>query len=146
MHPHLTDVHKTSLEIRRLIESMIKARIDALPPPEFPRIDPPAPGNQESQDEYGGFDLDINDPALIAALGEDLPNNLNDLRNQDEELCKVNSSIKFPRTNTSSTSRSSELRTYPGCCGGHFTSLSRLLLKPTLMLEGGKRTSGFSVG
>lgn len=146
IHPHLTDVHKTSLEIRRLVESMVKARTNALPPPKFPRIDLPPPSNQESQDEYGGFDLDINDPALIAALGEDLSTNTEDLRNLDEELCKVPSSTQFVQTNASSTSRLLGLQTYPGCCGGRFTSLLRLLPKPTSMLEAGKSTPGSSVG
>lgn len=65
----LTSVSRTSEEIRRTLQCFLEARKLTIPAPERPRL-APIPAAQESQEEYGVFDLDYDDPALLAALGE----------------------------------------------------------------------------
>lgn len=47
---------------------MLDARGVVMPPPERPQLAPIE--SQESQDDYGDFDFDLSDPALLAALGD----------------------------------------------------------------------------
>lgn len=47
---------------------MLDARAVVMPPPERPQLAPIE--SQESQDDYGDFDFDFSDPALLAALGD----------------------------------------------------------------------------
>jgi hypothetical protein len=70
---NLAHVGKTGLEIRRLVQAFLDARQAAMPAPQR------HPGavlvgdqeSQESQEDYGIFDLDLDDPELQAALGND---------------------------------------------------------------------------
>lgn len=62
-----------------------------MPAPERPHIPTITPGtNQESQDDYGSFDLDMDDPELIAALGDVAQSVVVARRKaKDEALCRV---------------------------------------------------------
>jgi hypothetical protein len=66
------------LEIRKLVQAFIDARQTAMPAPQRHRTI--APGrdqeSQESQEDYGAFDLDMDDPELQAALGDDVESSL----------------------------------------------------------------------
>jgi hypothetical protein len=56
-----------------------------MPGPQRPPIQPVAnAGTEDSQDEYGALDLDMNDPELLAALGEPmLANHVNENKAKD---------------------------------------------------------------
>ena len=59
----------TRMEILKFLHSFLNARDEVIPPPRRPALAPLCEAEtQESQDEYGAFDIDINDPDLIAAL------------------------------------------------------------------------------
>ena len=59
----------TRMEILKFLHSFLTARDEVIPPPRRPALAPLGEAEtQESQDEYGAFDIDINDPDLIAAL------------------------------------------------------------------------------
>lgn len=61
-----------------------------LPPPTRPPLVPVrVQESQESQDEYDGIDLDFDDPALRAALGDDIRLTLTDYKPKEEALRKV---------------------------------------------------------
>ncbi|KAF9462969.1 Mus7/MMS22 family-domain-containing protein [Collybia nuda] len=80
---------KTLDELRFLIEAMLDARALVVPPPERPRLAPtPNTEIQESQDDYGEFDLDFDDPALLAALGDAQPLSVEqpDLAGKEERM------------------------------------------------------------
>jgi len=65
---------RTGIEIRRLVQSYLNARAAVIPPPQLQcSISAPCDENQESQDEYGALELDLNDPELLAALGDEPP-------------------------------------------------------------------------
>ncbi len=53
---------------RKLLLSFLEARDAVMPAPQRPTL--VAIESQESQDEYGGFDLDVEDPEFLAAMGE----------------------------------------------------------------------------
>ncbi|KAF7430537.1 hypothetical protein PC9H_006245 [Pleurotus ostreatus] len=53
---------------RRLLLSFLEARDAVMPAPQRPVL--VTIESQESQDEYGGFDLDVEDPEFLAAMGE----------------------------------------------------------------------------
>jgi len=73
MESSLADDIRTNMEIRRLIQAYLQARNRALPPRYRPAE--PAFRDPESQetDDYGDFDIDLNDPALLQMLGESEP-------------------------------------------------------------------------
>ncbi|KAK0501278.1 Mus7/MMS22 family-domain-containing protein [Armillaria luteobubalina] len=75
-------------EIVDILARFFDARISVLPPPERPLL-PSTIESQESQDEYGMFDLDMNDPDLLAALGENSPPIATcDFKSKDQALSK----------------------------------------------------------
>ncbi len=72
-----------------ILARFFDARTSVLPPPERPLL-PSTIESQESQDEYGMFDLDMNDPDLLAALGENSPPTATyDFKPKDQALSKV---------------------------------------------------------
>lgn len=76
-----------------LVHAFLKARSDALP---GPRVQHAAPiVQEESQEDYGDFGFDLNDPAVAAALGdvetEDIPD-IGEVKNKEGEACKVKAS------------------------------------------------------
>ena len=86
---NLTHVGKTALEIRRLVQAFLDARQAAIPGPQRHPI-VVAGGDQESQEDYGAFDLDLDDPELQAALGDDGESSVaNQNRAKDELVCQV---------------------------------------------------------
>lgn len=90
---NLSNGAKTGVEIRRLVQAFLDARAAAMPEPSRPRLRSMA-DNQESQDEYGMLDLDLDDPELLAALGEE-PQDLQATDNKVKEarVCKVRFSL-----------------------------------------------------
>ncbi|KAK0488920.1 Mus7/MMS22 family-domain-containing protein [Armillaria novae-zelandiae] len=75
-------------EIVDILARFFDARTSVLPPPERPLL-PSTVESQESQDEYGMFDLDMNDPDLLAALGENSPPIAAcDFKSKDQALSK----------------------------------------------------------
>ncbi|EPQ56427.1 hypothetical protein GLOTRDRAFT_138160 [Gloeophyllum trabeum ATCC 11539] len=89
---NLANVPTTGLEIRKLVQAFLDARAAAMP---MPRIKGPAaanvaPADEDSQDIYGDLDLDLDDPELLAALGEDVEDTrLKEMKAKDEVVCKV---------------------------------------------------------
>ncbi|KAK0202807.1 Mus7/MMS22 family-domain-containing protein [Desarmillaria ectypa] len=74
-------------EIVDILVRFFDARASVLPPPERPSV-PSTIESQESQDEYGMFDLDMDDPALLAALGEKPLPTTCDPKSKDQALYK----------------------------------------------------------
>jgi hypothetical protein len=73
LNTSLTNINKTAHEVLGLAKNLLGARAMILPPPARPALAPlRVQESQESQDEYGGIDLDFDDPALRAALGDDV--------------------------------------------------------------------------
>jgi hypothetical protein len=89
--PSLTNDEKTAKEIFGLASNFFGARAAALPPPARPPLaSVRTHESQESQDEYGGMDFDFDDPALLAALGDDVDLSASpNYRPLEEALVKV---------------------------------------------------------
>lgn len=65
-----TDV-RTNVEIRKLLQAFLDARTSALGPRYVPENAAPLPSSDtQESDDYGMFSLDLNDPRVLAALGE----------------------------------------------------------------------------
>ncbi|KAF8579909.1 hypothetical protein K439DRAFT_1394210 [Ramaria rubella] len=62
--------HRTGLEICKCIQSFLKARRAFISIPPIPRSTVQRVETQESQDEFGDDGFDLNDPELLALLGE----------------------------------------------------------------------------
>ncbi|KAG1811430.1 Mus7/MMS22 family-domain-containing protein [Suillus subaureus] len=60
----------SSAACQELVSAFLDARMRALPRPTALPISPSV-DNQESQDEYDKFFIDLNDPAILAALGDE---------------------------------------------------------------------------
>jgi len=56
--------------MREMVNAFLDARMRALPRPATPPT-PPTTDSQESQDEYDKFFIDLNDPEILAALGDE---------------------------------------------------------------------------
>ncbi|TFK74900.1 hypothetical protein BDN72DRAFT_599014 [Pluteus cervinus] len=81
----ITRTVKTALEVRRLCQSLLDSRIAVVSPVQ-PDVAPAVAGdNQESQDSFQ-VDVDMNDPAFLAALDEVARS---EFRQLDEKLCAV---------------------------------------------------------
>ncbi|OSX59709.1 hypothetical protein POSPLADRAFT_1048198 [Postia placenta MAD-698-R-SB12] len=65
---NLTAVATTRTEIRKLVQAFLNVRATVIPKPPRPR--PASEESQESQEDYGDFDLNLDDPELLAALGD----------------------------------------------------------------------------
>ncbi|KIP07366.1 hypothetical protein PHLGIDRAFT_35454 [Phlebiopsis gigantea 11061_1 CR5-6] len=78
----------TTLEMRMLVQAFLKARNAVLPRPSIRHAHPVA--QEESQEDYGDFGFNLDDPAVAAALGiGDTDTGDPRLRTQEEETCKV---------------------------------------------------------
>ena len=62
--------YRTGLEIRKCVQSFLKARQAAIPLPALPSQAVHRQETQDSQDEYGDGGLDLNDPAVLALLAD----------------------------------------------------------------------------
>lgn len=60
----------TGIEIQRLAQTFLNVRAAYMPTPRRPTIHAATEDSQESQDYFGMFDIDLNDPDLQAALGD----------------------------------------------------------------------------
>lgn len=59
------------MEIRKLLQAFLDARNSALGPRYVPENAAPLPNSDtQESDDYGMFSLDLNDPRVLAALGE----------------------------------------------------------------------------
>lgn len=88
----LAEIPTTGLQVRQLIQSFLDARQSALPKPtHITTTGVSTEDSQESQDDYGSFDFDIDDPVFLAALGE-APKSA-DYTKEEETVCKVDPSI-----------------------------------------------------
>jgi hypothetical protein len=82
-------VGTTGLEIRKLVQAFLDARQAAMPVPQRHLVIDPGE-NQESQEEYGAFDLDLDDPELQAALGDNVESSLaKQNKDKDEQVWQV---------------------------------------------------------
>ncbi|TBU23731.1 Mus7/MMS22 family-domain-containing protein [Dichomitus squalens] len=81
----------TGDEIRRFVQAFLDARARVIPPPRRPQRRPVADDSQESQDDYGQFDLDLDDPELLAALGEDAagPSGYKENKEKEQIVCEI---------------------------------------------------------
>ena len=88
---NLLHVGGTGEEIRKLVQAFLDARQAALPrtrqlPNTISRDDE---DNQESQEDYGAFDLDLDDPELQAALGSEQENQHSQvIKIKEEAVCQ----------------------------------------------------------
>ncbi|KAI0373643.1 hypothetical protein BV20DRAFT_1111197 [Pilatotrama ljubarskyi] len=67
----LSSVLSTGDQIRRFVQAFLDARARVIPKPRRPQPRVIAEDSQESQYDYDQFELDLDDPELLAALGED---------------------------------------------------------------------------
>jgi hypothetical protein len=96
----LTGIIITRQKLRELIQAFLGARSSARPlpkrPPLAPLVDEYDETTRESQDEFGQFDLDWDDPELIAALDQ---NNHHEPRDEcsakDQKVAEVSNSVCF---------------------------------------------------
>ncbi|KDQ06855.1 hypothetical protein BOTBODRAFT_140680 [Botryobasidium botryosum FD-172 SS1] len=89
----LIDDPRTGDEIRRFIQTFLDARTKALPPPRRPLL-----ALEDSQEDYGDIDFDLNDPGLIAALEGDAEGGgqPDPLRELDLKVAKIMDSVISP--------------------------------------------------
>jgi hypothetical protein len=88
LNASLTNVEKTAQEVLGLARNLFSARAMVLPPPARPVLPPSRiRESQESQDEYSNIDFD--DPALRAALGDVQLTAPTDYKAKEEALRKV---------------------------------------------------------
>jgi hypothetical protein len=87
----LPHVGKTGLEIRRLVQAFLDAREATMSAPLRHSIIIPGdePDSQESQEDYGAFDLDLDDPELQAALGDNGESTAHQNKAKDELVGQV---------------------------------------------------------
>lgn len=72
-----------------MVKAFLDARIRALPRPSATPV-PLTADNQESQDEYDKFFMDLNDPAILAAFGDEPAQATGtELKEKEEAVCKV---------------------------------------------------------
>ena len=81
----------TGDEIRRFVQAFLDARGRVIPPPRRPQPRAVAEDSQESQDDYGQFDIDLDDPELLAALGEDAarPSEYKENKEKEQIVCEI---------------------------------------------------------
>lgn len=67
----IVNLPTTGIEIQRLVQTFLDVRAAYLPNPRRPTIHVATEDSQESQDYFGMFDIDLDDPDLQAALGDE---------------------------------------------------------------------------
>ena len=67
----IANLTTTGIEIQRLVQTFLDVRAAYFPTPRRPTIHPATEDSQESQDYFGMFDIDLDDPDLQAALGDE---------------------------------------------------------------------------
>ena len=80
----------TSNEIRTFVQAFLDARGRVIPRPRRPLPRVTVEDSQDSQDDYGQFDIDLDDPELLAALGEDAgPSDYKENKEKDKIVCET---------------------------------------------------------
>ena len=67
----IANLSTTGIEIQRLVQTFLDVRAAYFPKPRRPTIHAATEDSQESQDYFGMFDIDLNDPDLQAVLGDE---------------------------------------------------------------------------
>ena len=67
----IVNLPTTGIEIQRLVQTFLNVRAAYMPNPRRPTIHAATEDSQESQDYFGMFDIDLDDPDLQAALGDE---------------------------------------------------------------------------
>ena len=67
----IANLTTTGIEIQRLVQTFLNVRAVYMPKPRRPTIHAATEDSQESQDYFGMFDIDLDDPDLQAALGDE---------------------------------------------------------------------------
>ena len=67
----IANLPTTGIEIQRFVQTFLNVRAGYMPKPRRPTIHAATEDSQESQDYFGMFDLDLDDPDLQAALGDE---------------------------------------------------------------------------
>ncbi|KAG1831314.1 Mus7/MMS22 family-domain-containing protein [Suillus variegatus] len=79
----------SSASCQEVVSAFLDARMKALPRPTAPPISSSV-DNQESQDEYDKFFIDLNDPEILAALGDEPAQTSGmEWKRKEEAVCKV---------------------------------------------------------
>jgi hypothetical protein len=79
----------SSAACQEVVSTFLDARMRALPRPTAPPISLSI-DNQESQDEYDKFFIDLNDPEILAALGDEPAQTSGmEWKRKEEAVCKV---------------------------------------------------------
>ncbi|KAG1907648.1 Mus7/MMS22 family-domain-containing protein, partial [Suillus fuscotomentosus] len=79
----------SSASCQEVVSAFLDARMRALPRPTAPPISSSV-DNQESQDEYDKFFIDLNDPEILAALGDEPAQTSGmEWKKKEEAVCKV---------------------------------------------------------
>ncbi|KAF9646529.1 hypothetical protein BDM02DRAFT_3171519 [Thelephora ganbajun] len=68
----IANLPTTGIEIQRLVQTFLNVRAAYMPKPRRPTIHAATEDSQESQDYFGMFDIDLNDPDLQAVLGDEV--------------------------------------------------------------------------
>ncbi|KAI9066820.1 hypothetical protein FKP32DRAFT_1673568 [Trametes sanguinea] len=86
----LSTVLSTGDQIRRFVQAFLDARALVIPKPRRPQLKVIAEDSQESQYDYDQFDLDLDDPDLLAALGEDVGSSeASENKEKDKIVCEI---------------------------------------------------------
>ncbi|EIN06032.1 hypothetical protein PUNSTDRAFT_145408 [Punctularia strigosozonata HHB-11173 SS5] len=80
----LVDLRSTGYAVRSLVQAFLDARSAYMPKPRRPR----KTHHSEDSQEYDDFELDLNDPALLVALGE-APAERSDAVIKEARLCQI---------------------------------------------------------
>ncbi|KAG2110321.1 Mus7/MMS22 family-domain-containing protein [Suillus discolor] len=79
----------SSASCQEVVSAFLDARMRALPRPTAPPISLSV-DNQESQDEYDKFFIDLNDPEILAALGDEPAQTSGmEWKRKEEAVCKI---------------------------------------------------------
>ena len=65
----IVNLPTTGIEVQRLVQTFLNVRAAYMPKPRRPTVHAATEDSQESQDYFGMFDIDLDDPELQAALG-----------------------------------------------------------------------------
>ncbi|KAI0357556.1 hypothetical protein OH77DRAFT_1510566 [Trametes cingulata] len=86
----LSSVLSTGDQIRRFVQAFLDARARVIPKPRRPTPRIIAEDSQESQYDYEQFELDLDDPELLAALGEDpAASAQSENKEKDKRVCQT---------------------------------------------------------
>lgn len=93
----LSSIMSTGDQIRRFVQAFLDARALVIPRPRRPQPRVVAEDSQESQYDYDQFDLDLDDPELLAALGEDVGTSEHAQNKEKEKaVCEVIDKVISP--------------------------------------------------